>query len=113
MRGPRVPEDREPWRGMPPPTDSHPPIDPGLASFALVLRVLGIATTPEQIAPEIDLGRRAMTADDMLRCAKRFNLRARLVTTRVERLAKTPLPAVALRPHGGAFVAAQAPGSPA
>src|SRR5258706_3328020 len=93
---------------MPPPTDSHPPIDPGLASFALVLRVLGIATTPERIAHEIDLGRRAMTADDMLRCAKRFGLRARLVTTRVERLAKTPLPAVALRRDGGCFVLAKA-----
>jgi subfamily B ATP-binding cassette protein HlyB/CyaB len=90
------------------PTDTQPPIETGLASFALVLRLLGIAATPEQIAHQLDLGRRPMGADDMLRCAKQFGLRARRVRTRADRLAKTPLPAIALRRDGGAFVLAKA-----
>jgi len=89
------------------PTDPPPPGDPGLTSFALMLRLLGIAATPEQIAHQLDLGRRAMTPTDMLRGAKRLGLKARLVTTRPERLARTPLPAIALTRDGRAFVLAK------
>src|SRR5258707_13522906 len=85
------------------PTDIPPPLDSGLASFALLLRLLGVAATPEQIAHQLDLGGRAMGADDMLRAGKQLGLKARLVKTRPDRLAKTPLPAIALRPAGGCF----------
>src|SRR5580693_2833705 len=84
-----------------------PPGDPGLTSFALMLRLLGVAATPEQIAHQLDLGARAMTPSDMLRGAKRLGLKARLVTTRPERLARTPLPAIALTRDGRAFVLAK------
>jgi len=89
-------------------TDAPPPIDPGLASFVLVLRVLGVAINPAQLAHQLDLGRRPMTADDMLRAARQLGLRARLVATRAERLASTPLPAIALGRDGGFFVLAKA-----
>jgi len=93
---------------MPDPSDAHPPIDSGLASFALVLRILGIAAAPEQIAHKLDLGRGAMTPTDMLRYARAIGLKARLVSTRAARLDKTPLPAIALRPDGRCFVLAKA-----
>src|SRR5271163_3588787 len=89
------------------PTDLPPPGDPGLTSFALMLRLLGVASTPEQIAHQLDLGRRPMTPTDMLRGAKRLGLKARLVTTRPERLARTPLPAIAWTRDGRAFVLAK------
>jgi subfamily B ATP-binding cassette protein HlyB/CyaB len=88
-------------------TDPPPPGDPGLMSFALMLRLLGVASTPEQIAHQLDLGRGAMTPTDMLRGAKRLGLKARLVATRPERLARTPLPAIALGRDGRAFVLAK------
>src|SRR5271163_716850 len=89
------------------PTDLPPPGDPGLTSFALMLRLLGVASTPEQLAHQLDLGRRPMTPSDMLRGAKRIGLKARLVSTRPERLARTPLPAIALGRDGRAFVLAK------
>ncbi|MBV8166690.1 MAG: type I secretion system permease/ATPase [Alphaproteobacteria bacterium] len=97
------------------PTDAHPPIDPpkgppvdsGLASFTLVLRVLGIAVSADQLAHQLDLGRRTMRAEDMLRVAPQFGLRARLITTAGERLERTPLPAIALGRDGRAFVLAK------
>ena len=82
-------------------------MDPGLASFALMLRLLGVAATPEQIAHQLDLGHRPMGPDDMLRAAKRLGLKARLVTTRPERLARTPLPAIALTRDGRCVVLAK------
>src|SRR5271170_304014 len=89
------------------PTEPPPPADPGLTSFALMLRLLGVAATPEQIAHQLDLGARAMTPADMLRGAKRLGLKARLVTTRPERLARTPLPAIAWTRDGRAVVLAK------
>jgi subfamily B ATP-binding cassette protein HlyB/CyaB len=82
-------------------------MDPGLASFALMLRLLGVAATPEQIAHQLDLGHRPMGPDDMLRAAKRLGLKARLVTSRPERLARTPLPAIALTRDGRCVVLAK------
>lgn len=78
-----------------------------------MLRVLGIPSTPERLAHQFDLGRRAMTALEMLRCAKALGLKARLVTTKLARLAKTPLPAIAGRPDGGFFVIAKIDGGKA
>jgi subfamily B ATP-binding cassette protein HlyB/CyaB len=89
------------------PTDAQPSLDSGLASFMLALRVLGVAVSPEQLVYQLDLGRRPMTPEDMLRAAKGFGLRARLVSTRIERLAKTPLPAIALGRDGRCFVLAK------
>src|SRR5579862_952112 len=90
--------------------DNPPVLDSGLASLALMLRILGVAATPEQIAHQLDLGGRAMGADDMLRAGKQLGLKARLVKTRPDRLAKTPLPAIALRPDGRCFVLAKIAG---
>jgi subfamily B ATP-binding cassette protein HlyB/CyaB len=89
------------------PTDPPPPGDSGLTSFALMLRLLGVPATTEQLAHQLDLGRRPMTPSDMLRGAKRIGLKARLVTTRPERLARTPLPAIAMTRDGRAFVLAK------
>jgi ATP-binding cassette, subfamily B, bacterial HlyB/CyaB len=88
----------------------HPdasPLDSGLASFVLVLRVLGVPATTDQLAHRLDLGHRAMSAEDMLRAAKPMGLKARLVVTRSERLARTPLPALALGRDGRWFVLAK------
>jgi subfamily B ATP-binding cassette protein HlyB/CyaB len=67
--------------------------DPGLIALVMLLRFQGLAVDAEQVRhqfPGVLIG-----IPEMLRCAKRLGLRARAVTTSWDRLAKTPLPAIA------------------
>src|SRR5438105_9664803 len=67
--------------------------DPGLAALVVLLRFHGIGADPEQIRHRF--GAKAIGVGEMLRCAKELGVRARAVTTRWERLATTPMPAIA------------------
>src|SRR5712691_1852026 len=67
--------------------------DQGLAALVALLRFHGVGADPEQIRHRF--GAKAIGVAEMLRCAKELGLKARAVTTRWERLAKTPLPAIA------------------
>jgi len=73
--------------------------DPGLAALAMLLRFHGIGADPGQIRHRF--GAVAMGVAEMLRCAKEFGLKARVITTSWPRLAKTPLPAIAVLRDGG------------
>lgn len=84
-----------------------PPLDTGLVSLVLILRFLGIAASPDGLKHEYGRGGRPMEPDELLRCAKGLGVKSRLVRTRWERLARTPLPALARRRDGGFFVLAQ------
>src|SRR6266571_1071571 len=67
--------------------------DQGLAALVALLRFHGVGADPEQIRHSF--GAKAIGVSEMLRCAKELGLKARAVTTRWERLARTPMPAIA------------------
>ena len=75
------------------PVDDPGAPDQGLTALVALLRFHGLGADPEQIRHRF--GSKAVGVADMLRCAKELGLKARAVTTRWERLASTPLPAIA------------------
>src|SRR5437773_8955915 len=72
--------------------------DQGLAALVALLRFHGVGADPEQIGHSV--GSKAIGVSEMLRCAKELGLKARAVTTRWERLVKTPVPAIAVLQDG-------------
>jgi subfamily B ATP-binding cassette protein HlyB/CyaB len=71
-----------------------------------LLRVHGIAAEKEQIQHR--LGTPKIGVIEMLRCAKQFGLKARLTKTKWNRLAKTPLAAIAVLQDGSFTVLVRA-----
>src|SRR5947208_12057946 len=67
--------------------------DQGLAALVALLRFHGLGADPEQIRH--GFGAKAIGVSEMLRCAKELGMKARAVTTRWERLVRTPMPAIA------------------
>src|SRR5450432_3098624 len=85
------------------PSDDANVPDPGLAALVMLLRFNEIGADRDQISHRFGAGG-AFGITEMLRCAKAFGLKARLVTTDWPRLAKTPLPAVASLRSGGFLI---------
>ncbi len=75
--------------------------------MCLVARYLGIPVDPEEIARRYLAQGVEASKDDLILCAKRLELKARLVATRWERLPKTPLPAIACLKDGSFVVTAR------
>ncbi|HLG84041.1 MAG TPA: type I secretion system permease/ATPase [Bradyrhizobium sp.] len=74
--------------------------DQGAWSLALALMLLGIVADPARIQHEA--GKSApLDVDDVLRAARRFPVKATVVTSSIKRLAKTHLPVVAVMRSGG------------
>ena len=73
-----------------------------LAALCAVARFHQVAADPATLAHQLGLSSSdKLGVDDLLRAAARLGLQAKCVRTRVERLALTPLPALALmRPEG-------------
>ena len=76
---------------------SPPKIDTGLACLVMMARLHGIAADPDQLAHEAAVAGRPLGTTDLLLAAKRLELHAKAVKVDLARLAKTPLPAVAVR----------------
>src|SRR5712671_6318398 len=76
--------------------------DPGLIALVTLLRVNGIGADAEQIRHQ--LGGASVGTSEMLRVAKELGLKARLLSTKWSRLAKTPLPAIAVLRDGGFLI---------
>src|SRR6266481_4614953 len=76
--------------------------DQGLAALVALLRFHGLGADPRQIRHSF--GAKPIGVSEMLRCAKQLGLKARAVTTRWERLARTPLPAIAALRDGGFLI---------
>ncbi|HEY5797592.1 MAG TPA: type I secretion system permease/ATPase [Bosea sp. (in: a-proteobacteria)] len=72
--------------------------DGGLAALMFILSSQGVSVTPEQIQHQFP--GRPIGVTEMVRCAKNLGLKARSITTNWERLAKTPLPAIAAMRDG-------------
>jgi subfamily B ATP-binding cassette protein HlyB/CyaB len=80
-------------------TDSATAGNPGLSVLVMLLRLHSIGADPEQIRHRF--GGVPIRIPEMLRCAKDFGLKARERFITWERLAGTPLPAIAARCDGG------------
>jgi subfamily B ATP-binding cassette protein HlyB/CyaB len=76
--------------------------DQGLAALVALLRFHGVGADPEQIRHRF--GATPIGVGEMLRCAKELGVKARSVSTRWERLAKTPLPCIAALKDGGFLI---------
>jgi subfamily B ATP-binding cassette protein HlyB/CyaB len=73
--------------------------DPGLIALVMLLRFHGIGADPAQVRHQC--GAAAIGPADMIRCAKEFGVKAREVKSSWDRLAGTPLPAIAVLKDGG------------
>ncbi len=80
-------------------------IDPGLAVLVALLRFQGLGVDPAQIKHRF--GSAAFGIPEMLRSAKEFGLRARSYNSSWTRLAKTPLPGIAVLRDGGFLLLAK------
>ena len=83
-----------------------PPADPGLEALLLLLHLKGVAADRGQIRHR--LGTDTIGVPEMLRCARDLGLKARTYRTNWSRLARTPLPAIAILRDGGFMVLAKA-----
>jgi subfamily B ATP-binding cassette protein HlyB/CyaB len=72
-------------------------------SLALALHLLGIVADPANIQHETGQSQ-PLGEDDVLRAARRFPVKAKAVSSSIRRLAKTPLPALAVLRSGGFVV---------
>jgi len=86
--------------------DSTRPTDPGLEVLVTLLHLQGVAADAAQIAHR--LGTDRIGVSEMLRCARDLGLKARAYRTDWSRLARTPLPAIAIMSDGGFLVLAKA-----
>ena len=80
--------------------EQAPELDSGLLSLVMLARFHGVATEPDQLAHEFRVPGKRFDEQALLLASKRLGLQARAVTTRPERLARTPLPAIAQMKDG-------------
>jgi ATP-binding cassette, subfamily B, bacterial HlyB/CyaB len=81
-------------------------IDTGLLSLCMIARLLGVPAQPAELArryPSSCSG--ASKTADLVRIARRIGLKARIVATEWDRLAKTPLPAIVENKDGTFLIA--------
>jgi subfamily B ATP-binding cassette protein HlyB/CyaB len=85
-------------------------VDTGLACLVMLARFHQVAVEPAQLAHEFGQAGTAFGAREILLAAKKLKLKARPLQTTPDRLAKTPLPAIAAGLDGGWFLIAKAEG---
>ena len=93
------------------PTTSAP-VDTGLTCLVMMARLHGVAADGAQLAHEYQAGGQFSQADILL-AAKKLGLKAKVVRAAPERLARTPLPAVAIGVDGRFFIIARVDGEQA
>jgi len=74
-------------------------VDPGLAALVMMLQYQGVAADAAQIRHRV--GAQAVSVADILLCAKQYGVKARALSSDWTRLAKTPMPALAVLKDGG------------
>jgi subfamily B ATP-binding cassette protein HlyB/CyaB len=82
------------------------PMDPGAAALAFLLQLLGVPADPAEILHQS--GKASLEEADVLRSVKRFPVKARAISAKVERLETLPLPALATLRDGGWLVVGKA-----
>ena len=91
----------------PPSRDEQPSLDSGLACLVMLARFHNVAASPEQLAHEFAEDGRAFAKPELLLAAKKLGLKAKAVRSKLERLAHTPLPALAADNAGRFFIIAR------
>ncbi|WP_279629667.1 type I secretion system permease/ATPase [Caulobacter radicis] len=86
------------------------PATPLLTAFVAVAAFLNISLDPEQLSHSLGVPAADLSPGDLLRLAKRLEIRAKLASSRVDRIDRLPLPALALRKDGTCMVLLQAQG---
>ncbi len=91
------------------PTHSSPErlADTGLACLVMLARFHQIAADPEQLAHQFKASGQPFDKAEILLAAKHLGLQARPVKTSIDRLERTPLPAIAVDNAGGYFILAR------
>jgi subfamily B ATP-binding cassette protein HlyB/CyaB len=79
-----------------------------LTCLVMVARLHGISVDPNQLAHEFASDRRVFGMHETLRAAKHLGLHAKAVPFRIDRLATTPLPALAFTDEGRCLLLARA-----
>lgn len=92
------------------PKQPTPPIDTGLACLIMLARFHAIAVDPQQIAHEFKESGKPFAVTDILLAAKKLGLIAKKVKPSPERIATTPMPAIALAKDGTFFIVARMDG---
>ncbi|WP_338510768.1 type I secretion system permease/ATPase [Pseudomonas trivialis] len=82
-------------------------LDTGLACLAMLARFHNVAVSPEQLAHEYVEDGQVFGKAEILMAARQLDLKAKVVDTTYERLAKTPLPAIACANDGRFFIIAR------
>src|SRR5262249_48202320 len=96
---------RGPWRLQMTPENDVNGAASGLEALLTLLHLQGVAAEREQIRHR--LGTSTIGAAEMLRCARDFELKARAFRTKWPRLARTPLPGIAVLRDGTFMVIAK------
>jgi subfamily B ATP-binding cassette protein HlyB/CyaB len=86
------------------PVGASTDIDTGLVCLVTLARLHSVAADPDQLAHQFKNDGIPFSKREILLAARHLGLKARSIRTRVERLDKTPLPAMAVDPEGRYFV---------
>ena len=97
---------------MPPSSNvsSAPAIDTGLACLTMLARFHALAVDPQQVAHEFKESGKPFGVTEILLAAKKLGLIAKNVKPSKERIATTPMPAIALAKDGTFFIVARMEG---
>jgi subfamily B ATP-binding cassette protein HlyB/CyaB len=95
------------------PMETLPAEDPGLSAVVNIARFHGSAADAAQLRHAAAVGERRFTENDLILTARSLGLKARVVALRPERLADTPLPALAFARDGQHFILAKSDGKTA
>ena len=88
-------------------TVEPPALDSGLACLVMLARFHQVAASPEQLAHEFIPTGGEFGTPELLLAARKLGLKARSVRSRPDRLARTPLPAIARGNDNGYFIIAR------
>ena len=93
-----------------PDPQAKPPIDTGLACLIMLARFHALAVDPQQVAHEFKESGQFFGVTEILLAAKKLGLIAKKVKPSKERIATTPMPAIALAKDGTFFIVARMEG---
>ncbi|TCK19228.1 subfamily B ATP-binding cassette protein HlyB/CyaB [Thiogranum longum] len=85
---------------MPHTISSEASPDTGLSCLVLIARFLGVAAEAGQLRHRFARADAQLSSDDIVRASRHLGLKARQVSSRWEKLEKTPLPALAQKDDG-------------
>jgi ATP-binding cassette, subfamily B, bacterial HlyB/CyaB len=81
--------------------------DPGLDALILIARYHNIASTAQQLRHAAGLKSERFDEKELSLAARSLSLKTRIVKTTIDRLPKTPMPALALDKDGNHFILAK------